>query len=93
MSGNPAGALTRISPDGKRKTILSNRDGLISPTGFALGEDGYIYLSNNGDAAGQGQIIRVASSVPESSGSLGLLALGLFVPLAYCKRKKEMSKA
>lgn len=93
LSGDPAGALIRISPDGKRQTILGDGDGLISPTGLAIGKDGYIYLSNNSDTAGQGEIIRVALSVPESSGTLGLLALGLLVPIAYLNPKKRKAKS
>lgn len=91
LSGNPAGALIRLSPNGERQTLLSDTDGLLSPTGLAIGKDGYIYLSNNGDAAGKGQIIRVAVPVPEPNESYSLLAFGLLVPLAHLRRKKRNS--
>ena len=86
LSGNPAGALIRLSPKGNRQTLLSDTDGLISPTGLAIGQDGYIYLSNKGNAAGEGQIVRFAVDVPEPNGSYGLLAFGLLIPLMRKKR-------
>ena len=88
LSGNPAGALIRLSPNGQRQTLLSDTDGLISPTGLAIGKDGYIYLSNKGDTAGEGEIIRVAVNVPEPNVSYSLLAFGLLVPLTRLRRKK-----
>jgi hypothetical protein len=53
-----SGAVIRVASDGTRTTLAST--GLIEPTGLAVGTDGSIYVSNNGDVAGQGSIIRIA---------------------------------
>lgn len=57
LSGDPTGALTRISPDGSRTLIVS--EGLIAPTGVAIDSAGEIYVSNNSAAVGEGQVVRV----------------------------------
>ncbi len=70
LSGNTAGALIRVAPDGTRETIIagsaansSSREAagsaLVNPTGMTVGSDGMIYISNNGRAAGTGQVIRI----------------------------------
>jgi DNA-binding beta-propeller fold protein YncE len=55
-SGDPAGALIRVAPDGSRETLLA--DGLVSPTSVAVGHDGSIYISNHGQEAGVGEVLR-----------------------------------
>ncbi|HEY9872234.1 MAG TPA: ScyD/ScyE family protein [Candidatus Obscuribacterales bacterium] len=72
LSGDPTGALIRVAADGTRTTIAS--EGLISPTGLALGSNGEIYVSNRGFNAGEGQVLQI--SVPESTSNLSLLAFG-----------------
>lgn len=57
LSGDPTGALTRISPDGSRTLIVS--EGLIAPTGVAIASTGEIYVSNNSATVGEGQVVRV----------------------------------
>jgi sugar lactone lactonase YvrE len=59
-SGDPAGALIRLRPDGSRETLLE--DGLVSPTAVAVGCNGWIYLSNHGQEAGAGQLLRFRPS-------------------------------
>jgi hypothetical protein len=65
LSGDPTGALIRLKPDGSQETLVS--EGLVSPTGVAIGYDG-LYISNCGvcgappgqpDQAGLGQVIRI----------------------------------
>lgn len=79
LSGDPTGALTRLSPDGARTTLL--QEGLFAPTSFTLGDNGDIFIANRGTAAGQGEVIRFNSngsqSVPEPSSWIGLLAIAL----------------
>ncbi len=63
---NPAdpstlGALVRVTPDNQRTVLVS---GLMTPTGLALGDDGSIYVANNGSSAGGGQVLRFG---PEGS--------------------------
>jgi DNA-binding beta-propeller fold protein YncE len=55
-SGDPAGALIRLAPDGSRKTVLE--DGLVSPAAVVVGHDGSIYLTNHGQEADQGEVLR-----------------------------------
>ncbi len=75
LSGDPAGALIYLASDGTRTTIAS--DGLINPTGLALGPDGDIYVSNNGFIAGEGEVIRIENQkVPEQNSPFSLLAFG-----------------
>lgn len=59
-SGDPAGALIRLAPDGSRQTLLD--DGLISPAAVAVGRDGSIYISNHGQEAGLGEVLRFRGS-------------------------------
>jgi hypothetical protein len=55
-SGDPAGALIRLAPDGSRETVLD--DGLFSPAAVVVGRDGSIYISNHGQEAGKGEVLR-----------------------------------
>jgi sugar lactone lactonase YvrE len=55
-SGDPAGALIRLAPDGSRETALD--DGLVSPAAVVVGRDGSIYISNHGQEAGEGEVLR-----------------------------------
>jgi len=71
LSGNTAGALIRVAPDGTRETIVggtpadsSSREAIVgttltNPTGMVVGADGMVYVSNNGPSAGSGQVIRI----------------------------------
>jgi sugar lactone lactonase YvrE len=61
-SGDPTGALLRLYPNGDRETVLN--EGLISPTGLAIDGDGVIYISNQGQSAGVGEVLRVQLDTP-----------------------------
>jgi hypothetical protein len=52
-----SGAVIQVGSGGTKTTLAST--GLIQPTGLAVGTDGSIYVSNNGDTAGQGSIVRI----------------------------------
>jgi sugar lactone lactonase YvrE len=53
----PTGRLTRISPTGERTVLMT--DGLVAPTGLAIGPDNALYVSNYGTFASRGEIIRL----------------------------------
>lgn len=46
LSGDPTGALIRVTPEGGRDTIAT--EGLFMPTGLEIGPDGAAYVSNFG---------------------------------------------
>jgi glucose/arabinose dehydrogenase len=54
---SPTGRLTRISADGERTVLMT--DGLVAPTGLAIGHDNALYVSNYGVFAGSGEVIRI----------------------------------
>jgi glucose/arabinose dehydrogenase len=53
--GQP-GLLIRVAPDGQR-TVLNSA--LTNPTGVLVGPDGAIYVSNKGNVAGVGEVLRI----------------------------------
>ena len=53
-------ALIRLAPDGSRQTLLD--DGLVSPAAVAVGRNGSIYISNHGQEAGLGEVLRFRPS-------------------------------
>jgi hypothetical protein len=55
---DPGGALIRVSPDGLTRTRLLT--GLTSPTSVVVGPDGGIYVTNNGNKIGTGEVLRIA---------------------------------
>jgi hypothetical protein len=60
FSGDPTGALIRVNRDGSRDTIMDQ--GLSSPTGVAVGDDGDLFISNHGQEAGVGEVLRIHPS-------------------------------
>ena len=53
--GGP-GLLIRVAPSGARTTISS---ALANPTGVLVGPDGAVYVSNKGNLAGVGEVLRI----------------------------------
>jgi hypothetical protein len=51
------GALIKITPDGARTTVLTDR--LVAPTGLAVGPDNALYVSNYGVFNGKGEVLRI----------------------------------
>ncbi|MBL8532719.1 MAG: ScyD/ScyE family protein [Betaproteobacteria bacterium] len=83
-----SGALIRIDPNGQRETIFS--DGLVNPTGLAVGPDGALYVSSVGNSGSQGKVLRIAP-VPEPE-TYALVLGGLtLVGLAAGRKKRQRS--
>ncbi|GAA6615425.1 ScyD/ScyE family protein [Scytonema sp. NUACC26] len=77
-SGAADASVIQIAPDGTRTTLLSG-NGLESATALTVGPDGAVYVSNKGDRAGQGQVLRINSTtkVPEPGAEIGVVAFAV----------------
>jgi hypothetical protein len=75
LAGDFGGQLWKIASDGTRESILD--EGLSFPTGLAIGDDGAIYVANQGFIGGQGQILKITST-PEMTSAIALGITGLF---------------
>jgi len=69
-----SGQLWKIASDGTRESILD--EGLSFPTGLAIGDDGAIYVANQGFIGGQGQILKITAT-PEMTSAIALGITGL----------------
>ena len=56
-AGDRIGALIRVSRDGATRDVITEQ--LVAPTGLAVASDGAIYVTNCGDCAGLGEVIRI----------------------------------
>ena len=74
-----------LAPNGTRQSILD--EGLFSPTGLAIGDDGAIYVANQGTVGGQGQILKITST-PEMT---SVIALGVTALMGLRLRSKKRS--
>ncbi|MES2464457.1 MAG: ScyD/ScyE family protein [Armatimonadota bacterium] len=52
------GALIKVGADGTRTELVPGQ--LTAPGGIAVGEDGYLYVTNNSIYSGEGQVLRIA---------------------------------
>jgi hypothetical protein len=58
LSGDPTGALWRVTPQGTKAKIEIEGLTLVSPAGLAIG-GGAIYISNRSTSAGEGEVVRI----------------------------------
>ncbi|PSB57643.1 ScyD/ScyE family protein [Chamaesiphon polymorphus] len=58
LNPGDAGALIYLAPDGKTRTTVTDK--LINPNGLEFGANGDIYISNNSNVAGQGEVLRLS---------------------------------
>jgi hypothetical protein len=55
-----AGALIRVSPDGKTlTTVVGPGEGLVAPGGIAIDKDGSIYITNNSVSPTLGTVVKI----------------------------------
>ena len=59
LSNNLAGSLLRFAPGSDEPEVIA-REGLVSPTGVAVADDGSVYISNFGYFPGDGQVVKIA---------------------------------
>lgn len=73
--GNLDASVIEIATDGTRSTLASG-DGLVAASSLAVGPDGAIYVSSEGDGPSAGKVFRIdnTKSVPEPTSVLGILA-------------------
>ena len=62
IGGSNNGAVIKIGSDGTRQTLFS--EGLIAPTGLAVGRDNSLFVTTFSPVAGIGQVLQL-SAVPE----------------------------
>ena len=73
LAPGSGGALWKVASDGSRSLVFN--DGLVSPTGLAIGADGFC-VSNFGSSSGQGQVLLIAAISEPETYALMLLGLG-----------------
>ena len=56
-SGNPVGALIKVTPDGEREELFPGA--LISPGGMTIGRDGSIYVTRFTTLPDVGDVVRI----------------------------------
>ena len=59
LSGDPAGALIKVSPDASHTQTVVASDGLSNPTSVAIAHDGTVYVTNYGTSAGKGTVLNL----------------------------------
>ncbi len=74
MGGDFTGALIRVEADGSHTEVAS--DGLVTPAGLAIGQDGSIYISNYGVFAGAGEVLRLSGEI-ETTSRIGRPIVGI----------------
>lgn len=85
-NGNLDSSVVQIAPDGTRTTLASG-NGLEAATALTVGPDGAIYISNKGDRAGVGEVVRLSKTEAgaEPSSALNVLAFGALDITSFLK--------
>lgn len=83
IGGSNNGALIRVAADGTRQTIFS--DGLVAPTGLAIGGDDSFYVSAFSPVAAIGRVLQI-SAVPEP-GTWAMMLAGFAIVGTALRRR------
>jgi hypothetical protein len=83
------GALIRVGANGQRETLFTQ--GLVAPTGLAIGSDNAFYVTNLSAVPGQGQVVRIAA-VPEPA-TWAMMIAGFGAVGAGMRRQRRRSPA
>lgn len=87
-NGPGAGQLLRVDLATGAKTVIAGaNEGLLFPTGLAAGSDGAFYVSNRGNFAGGGQVLRISVQAIPEPGTLALVGAVLPPILIAVKRR------
>lgn len=78
LGDDPTGAVVRVDTDGTRTVVA--REGLILPTGLAIGPDHALYVSNFGLSPDGGQVVRIPTVLSEAKEFVAFLSGGQEVP-------------
>jgi hypothetical protein len=81
LNAGPFGGLYRIESDGSATLLVS--EGLVAPTGLAIGPDGAFYISNLGVTPDAGQVLRFV--VPEPT------SMALLVPASLTLLRRRVA--
>jgi glucose/arabinose dehydrogenase len=57
FGGDWTGALIKVAPDGTKTELVPGQ--LTAPGGVVVGEDGYLYVTNNSIFSGTGQVLKI----------------------------------
>lgn len=91
--GDLAGSLIQIAPEGTRTTLVAAGEGLEGATALGISPDNQIYVTNKGDRADVGQVIKIdrTEAVPEPASALGMLASGTLGAKMLRRRQKTVN--
>ena len=67
LSGQPAGALFQVAPDGTKTELVPGQ--LTQPTGMTIAANGDIYVSNNGGSPTDGEVVRIRAASGDHGGT------------------------
>jgi hypothetical protein len=68
LTPNPEGAIFAVDRDGHKRQLELDPGTLTHPGGITVGEDGALYVTNKGDVAGEGEVLRIDVSEDGDNG-------------------------
>jgi hypothetical protein len=68
LTPNPEGAIFKVDENGNKQQLALDPGTLTHPGGITVGEDGALYVTNKGDVAGEGEVLRIDVSEDGDNG-------------------------